>query len=109
MTLTQETTGYTIDAGIAFKDVKPEEYLGIFFSGGRAPEYIRYAEDLMRITRYFLRRTNRLRASAMGSKFPVGRALQMGAGWPRWRGAASISRYAEAPTWISPVSSTVIW
>ena len=31
----------------------PEEYLGIFFSGGRAPEYIREDEDLLRITRWF--------------------------------------------------------
>src|SRR6185295_15005972 len=40
-TITKEWEGYTIEAEIAFKDVKPEEYLGIFFSGGRAPEYIR--------------------------------------------------------------------
>ena len=38
---------------IAFRDIQPEEYLGIFFSGGRAPEYIREDEDLLRITRHF--------------------------------------------------------
>ena len=41
------------DADIAFADIKEEEYAGIFFSGGRAPEYIRYDEDLMRVTKYF--------------------------------------------------------
>ncbi len=51
--ITRETQGYTIEATIAFRDIKPEEYCGIFFSGGRAPEYIREDEDLIRITQYF--------------------------------------------------------
>jgi protease I len=52
-TITKEWEGYTIDAQIAFADVVPENYLGIMFSGGRAPEYIRYDQDLVRITRHF--------------------------------------------------------
>ncbi len=52
-TITKEWEGYSIMADIAFKDIKPEEYLGIFFSGGRAPEYIREDEDLIRITQWF--------------------------------------------------------
>jgi protease I len=52
--ITKEWEGYTIDADIAFADVKPEEYAGVFYSGGRAPEYIRYDEDLMRFTRWFV-------------------------------------------------------
>lgn len=52
-TITREWEGYTIAADIAFKDVQPEQYAGIFFSGGRAPEYIRYDEDLVRITKHF--------------------------------------------------------
>ncbi len=51
--ITREFEGYTIEADIAFRDVRPEEYLGIFFSGGRAPEYIREDEDLISMTRYF--------------------------------------------------------
>lgn len=51
--ITREFEGYKIDADIAFRDVVPEEYLGIFFSGGRAPEYIRYDEDLVAMTRHF--------------------------------------------------------
>ena len=46
--ITREWEGYQIDADIAFRDVNPEEYLGIFFSGGRAPEYIRDNPDLIR-------------------------------------------------------------
>jgi len=52
-TITKEWEGYTIKADIAFAEINPEEYLGIFFSGGRAPEYIRYDEDLVRVTRHF--------------------------------------------------------
>lgn len=52
-TITKEWEGYTIKADIAFAEVNPDKYLGIFFSGGRAPEYIRYDEDLVRITRHF--------------------------------------------------------
>ena len=52
-TITKEWEGYSIDADVTFAEVKPDEYAGIFFSGGRAPEYIRYDEDLVRITRAF--------------------------------------------------------
>src|ERR1700712_5767615 len=52
-TITKEWEGYSIQADIAFADIRPEEYAGIFFSGGRAPEYIREDEDLLRATRWF--------------------------------------------------------
>lgn len=52
-TITKEWEGYTLEADAAFADIDPEQYLGIFFSGGRAPEYIRYDKDLVRITRHF--------------------------------------------------------
>jgi hypothetical protein len=51
--ITREFEGYTIEADIAFRDVVEDEYLGIFFSGCRAPEYIRDDLDLIRITRHF--------------------------------------------------------
>jgi protease I len=51
--ITVESKGYNWAADIAFCDIKEEEYLGLIISGGRAPEYLRYDEDLMRITRHF--------------------------------------------------------
>lgn len=51
--ITQETPGYHLRATVAFRDVQPEDYAGLFVSGGRAPEYLRYDEDLLRITRHF--------------------------------------------------------
>ena len=51
--ITRESPAYHIRATVAFKDVQPEEYCGLFISGGRAPEYLRYDEDLLRLTRHF--------------------------------------------------------
>src|SRR5258708_19981374 len=45
--ITQETAGYHLASDIAFRDIQPEENAGIVLSGGRAPEHIRYDEDLM--------------------------------------------------------------
>ena len=49
--ITQERPAYFIKAEVAFKDINPEEYAGVFISGGRAPEYIRYNEDLNRVVK----------------------------------------------------------
>jgi protease I len=51
--ITREQPSYHLKAEIAFADVKPEEYDGIFLTGGRAPEYLRYDADLLRIVRHF--------------------------------------------------------
>ncbi len=51
--ITREQPSYHIRATVAFRDVDPQEYCGLFLSGGRAPEYLRYDEDLLRITRHF--------------------------------------------------------
>lgn len=49
--ITQERPGYHIRATVAFRDMKADEYAGMFISGGRAPEYLRYDQDLLRVTR----------------------------------------------------------
>ena len=49
--ITQERPSYFIQATAAFRDVQPDDYAGLFVSGGRAPEYLRYDQDLLRITR----------------------------------------------------------
>lgn len=51
--ITRETPGYHLDATVAFRDVNPSDFAGLFLSGGRAPEYLRYDEDLLAITRHF--------------------------------------------------------
>lgn len=53
--ITQERPGYHIKAEVAFRDVDPAQYAGMFVSGGRAPEYLRYDQDLIRITQHFFK------------------------------------------------------
>jgi len=69
--VTREFEGYTIQADIAFRDVVCEEYLGIFFSGGRAPEYIRYDPDLVRITRHFFEANKPIACVCHGVEIPA--------------------------------------
>ncbi|MAQ91451.1 MAG: peptidase [Rhodopirellula sp.] len=49
--ITQERPAYFIKADVAFKDMNPDDYAGVFISGGRAPEYIRYDQDLNRVVK----------------------------------------------------------
>src|SRR4030095_4110589 len=49
--ITQERPGYHLRATVAFRDLRREDYVEMFISGGRAPEYIRYDVDLRRVTR----------------------------------------------------------
>lgn len=51
--ITEERPGYHLEAQVAFRDVDPAEYAGLFISGGRAPEYLRYHKDLLRLTQHF--------------------------------------------------------
>ena len=49
--ITQERPGYHLKATAAFRDLRAEDFAGMFISGGRAPEYLRYDNDLRRLTR----------------------------------------------------------
>lgn len=51
--ITREQPAYHVKATVAFRDVDPANYLGLFLSGGRAPEYLRYDPHLLPITRHF--------------------------------------------------------
>ena len=47
------------------------EYAGIFFSGGRAPEYIREDPDLIRITQYFFDKNLPIASVCHGVEIPA--------------------------------------
>ena len=51
--MTIETPGYDLDSDIAFRDVNPDDFLAMVLPGGRAPEFLRYDEHLLKITRNF--------------------------------------------------------
>ena len=70
-TITKEWEGYTIQCDVPFGEVDETEYAGIMFSGGRAPEYIRYDEDLVRITRYFFEHNKPIACVCHGVEIPA--------------------------------------
>ena len=70
-TITREWEGYQIQADVAFSEIREEEYLGIFFSGGRAPEYIRYDTDLVRVTRHFFDKNLPVASVCHGVEIPA--------------------------------------
>jgi deglycase len=70
-TITKEWEGYTIEADVAFKDINPADYVGIFFSGGRAPEYIRDDPDLIGITRHFFEQNKPIASVCHGVEIPA--------------------------------------
>ena len=70
-TITKEWEGYQIAADLAFSEVDPAGYEGIFFSGGRAPEYLRYDEDLLRITRHFFDEAKPIASVCHGVEIPA--------------------------------------
>lgn len=70
-TITKEWEGYSIDVDLPFSEVDETEYLGIFFSGGRAPEYIRYDKDLVRITKYFFKENKPIASVCHGVEIPA--------------------------------------
>lgn len=69
--ITREFEGYTIEATLAFRDVDPDDHLGIFFSGGRAPEYLRYDPDLVRITKAFFAADKPIASVCHGVEIPA--------------------------------------
>ena len=70
-TITKEWEGYTIDAMITFAEIDPEDYAGIMFSGGRAPEYIRDDPDLIRITQWFFDNDKPVASVCHGVEIPA--------------------------------------
>lgn len=76
--VSRETEGYTIQADIAFREVTPEEYLGLFLSGGRAPEYLRYNEDLLRLTRHFFEANKPVGCVCHGVEIPAAAGVVKG-------------------------------
>ena len=101
-TITKEWEGYTIEAKIAFKDVVESEYDGIFFSGGRALEYIREDPDLIRVTQYFFDKNLPIASVCHGVEIPPGPIASWGGAWRPCPNASSTLRFAEGPSSTNP-------
>ena len=69
--ITREYEGYTLEADVAFSDIDPADYAGLFVFGGRAPEYIRYNQHLVAITRYFFEQNAPIASVCHGVEIPA--------------------------------------
>jgi len=108
-TITKEWEGYTIQADIAFKDINEEEYVGIFFSGGRAPEYIRDDEDLIRITQHFFEKNKPIASVCHGVEIPAARVVLKDVVWRPCQNASSIWKFVVGSSSMHRASLTGIW
>ncbi|QDU78861.1 Putative cysteine protease YraA [Polystyrenella longa] len=48
-----EKPGHNFTLNATFADINPEDYDGLVVPGGRAPEYLRLNEDVLKIVRHF--------------------------------------------------------
>jgi protease I len=51
--ITRESPSYHLNSHISFREIDPAQFDGLFLTGGRAPEYLRYDEHLISIVRHF--------------------------------------------------------
>ena len=104
--ITVEMPGYTFKSDIAFRDVNPEEYIGLVLPGGRAPEFLRYDPDLIAIVRHFFAQGKPVASICHGIEIlataDVIRGLDVTT-IPRCRFDAEVvgARYVEEPLVIS--------
>src|ERR1700682_2157039 len=50
-----EKRGHNFTLNATFQEVKPEQYDALVIPGGRAPEYLRWEEDVLRLWRHLAR------------------------------------------------------
>lgn len=63
-----EKPGHNFTLNATFATVNPDEYQGLMIPGGRAPEYIRLNEQVLKIVRHFAERKKPIAAICHGSQ-----------------------------------------
>src|SRR5947209_10650443 len=63
-----EKPGHQFTLNAAFQDVRPEQYDALVIPGGRAPEYLRLNEDVLRIVRHFAQANKPIAAICHGAQ-----------------------------------------
>jgi protease I len=106
--ITRESVSYHLKADIAFRDVDPEQYSGLFLTGGRAPEYIRYDEHLIRIVRHFFEANKPVAVTCHGAEI-VAAARMIEGKRMACRNAGSISNCAALRLSMKDASAPAIW
>src|SRR5436305_4380708 len=63
-----EKPGHNFALNATFADVKPEGYDALVIPGGRAPEYLRLNEDVLRVVRHFAEKAKPVAAICHGAQ-----------------------------------------
>jgi protease I len=63
-----EKPGHNFTLNATFAEVKPESYDALVIPGGRAPEYIRLNQDVLKIVRHFAEKNKPLAAICHGAQ-----------------------------------------
>ena len=63
-----EKPGHNFTLNATFADVKPESYDALVIPGGRAPEYIRLNQEVLKIVRHFAEKNKPLAAICHGAQ-----------------------------------------
>ena len=108
-TITKEWEGYTIDADVTFAEIDPNDYVGIFFSGGRAPSTSARTKTYCASPGTSSKRTSRSAPCATVWKSPPGPAASKGGAWPPCPSANSTWKSAAARSSTSRAWSTATW
>jgi protease I len=62
-----EKPGHNFALNATFAEVKPEQYDALVIPGGRAPEYLRLNEDVLRLVRHFAEKNKPIAAICHGA------------------------------------------
>ena len=63
-----ELTGHRIPVDISASDVNPDDYVGLLIPGGRAPEYIRMYDEVIKIVQAFFKADKPIAAVCHGTQ-----------------------------------------
>ncbi len=75
-----EKPGHNFTLNATFADVKPEAYDALVIPGGRAPEYIRLNQDVLKIVRHFAEKNKPLAAICHGAQVLAAAGVLQGKG-----------------------------
>src|SRR5580693_9267024 len=63
-----EKPGHNFTLNASFHEVKPEQYDALVIPGGRAPEYLRLNEEVLRLVRHFAQANKPIAAICHGAQ-----------------------------------------
>jgi protease I len=75
-----EKPGHLFTLNATFEEVKPERYDALVIPGGRAPEYLRLNEQMLRLVRHFAEASKPIAAICHGAQLLVAAGVLRGKG-----------------------------